>query len=181
FPNIDFPDDEVAFIVPHFGSALLMQEEKKGVHAVIVCPTGIGTSKMLASRIQKEFVEISTVEIKSIREIETSNLNKFEIILSTVRLPFDDIDYMLVSPLLNEEDIQMIQNQLLNGIKTGIEKQEDNLPRIEEKPSSLQEMLTDMKDIQTSIESIMTNFRVYHTHNIDYREAIKEMVEQLEK
>src|SRR5699024_10670157 len=107
FPNIRFPDDEIAFIVPHFGSALLMQEEKKGIHAVIVCPTGIGTSKMLASRIQKEFAEISSVEIKSIRAIEKSNLNKFDLILSTVRLPFDDIHYILVSPLLNEKDIQM--------------------------------------------------------------------------
>ncbi|MFK4996649.1 BglG family transcription antiterminator [Bacillus sp. N9] len=55
FPDIcPFPEDEIAFIVLHFGSALVMWEEKLTIKALIICPTGIGTSKMLASRIKRK-------------------------------------------------------------------------------------------------------------------------------
>ena len=102
----DFPDDEIAFIVLHFGSALVMREEANSIKALIVCPTGIGTSKMLASRIKKEIIEIDSVEIKSIKDIQQdANLKSYDVIISTVRLPFIDMDYILVSPLLSEENI----------------------------------------------------------------------------
>ncbi len=68
----DFPDDEIAFLVLHFGSSLVMREEEISIKAVVVCPTGIGTSKMLASRIKKEIMEINVVEIKSIKESPTA-------------------------------------------------------------------------------------------------------------
>ncbi|MDQ7862973.1 PRD domain-containing protein [Peribacillus frigoritolerans] len=41
----EFPEDEIAFIVLHFGSALVLREEEISIRALIVCPTGIGTSK----------------------------------------------------------------------------------------------------------------------------------------
>ena len=105
-----FPDDEIAFIVLHFGSALVMREEEISIKALIVCPTGIGTSKMLASRIKKEISEIDSVEINSIKDLQKhGNLKSFDVIISTVRLPFIDIDYILVSPLLTEENILTIQ------------------------------------------------------------------------
>lgn len=116
-PEIRFPDDEVAFIVLHFGSALLMNEEKPTIHGVVVCPTGIGTSKMLASRIKKEFQEIDTIEVKTIKEMQQSNVDEFDIIISTVRLPFDEVHYILVSPLLSDEDIQMIRSYLQSNLQ----------------------------------------------------------------
>ncbi|QGH33308.1 PRD domain-containing protein [Gracilibacillus salitolerans] len=184
FPDISFPDDEIAFIVLHFGSALLMNEEKTTIHAVVVCPTGIGTSKMLASRIQKEFTEINSVEIKSMKEMEKSNLDEFDIVISTVRLPFDDVHYILVSPLLSDEDIQMIRSFLQSNIQqlTGKKKYvKDSGKETRQEPSSLQDVLQEMKDVQTSIEAILDNFRVYRKSNEDYRQVLKEMVGELEQ
>ncbi|MGP4040940.1 BglG family transcription antiterminator [Gracilibacillus sp. D59] len=182
FPDITFPDDEIAFIVLHFGSTLLMNEEKTTIHAVIVCPTGIGTSKMLASRIQKEFTEINSVEIKSMKDIEKSNLDEFDIVISTVRLPFDDVHYILVSPLLSDEDIQMIHSYLQSNIQEVTAKHEyDSGKEMRREPSNLQEILQEMKDVQTSIEAIIDNLRVYRKSNTDYRQALKEMIEELEQ
>ncbi len=184
FPDISFPDDEIAFIVLHFGSALLMNEEKTTIHAVVVCPTGIGTSKMLASRIQKEFTEINSVGIKSMKEMEKSNLDEFDIVISTVRLPFDDVHYILVSPLLSDEDIQMIRSFLQSNIQqlTGKKKYvKDSGKETRQEPSSLQDVLQEMKDVQTSIEAILDNFRVYRKSNEDYRQVLKEMVGELEQ
>src|SRR5699024_6493516 len=66
----DFPEDELAFIVLHFGSALVIWEEQFRLRALLICPSGIGTSKMLASRIKKEFIEIATVDTLSLKEVQ---------------------------------------------------------------------------------------------------------------
>ena len=87
-PDLVFPDDEVAYLVLHFGSTLVLKEEVMEIQALIVCPTGIGTSKMLASRIRKEIPEINSVVIKSVKEIKEAALEGYDVVISTVRLPF---------------------------------------------------------------------------------------------
>ncbi|SER45315.1 mannitol operon transcriptional antiterminator [Gracilibacillus ureilyticus] len=183
FPDIIFQEDETAFIVLHFGSALLMNEEKPKINAVIICPTGIGTSKMLASRLQKEFHEFNSVEIKSIKEIEKANLNNFDIIISTVRLPFDDIHYIIVSPLLMEEDIDRIRSFLQANVEQLTEKHEyvkTGDREVSQKESSLQHVLQEIKDVQKSIEAILDNFQLYRKSSGNYTEVLKEMIDNLE-
>lgn len=185
FNDISFPEDEIAFIVLHFGSALLMNEEKTAIRAVIICPTGIGTSKMLASRIQKEFAEINTVDIKSIKEIEKSKLNVFDMVISTVKLPFDDLNYILVSPLLNDEDIQMIRSFLQHNIRQLTSKNEymknNNSKNFNLQPSKLQDVLQEMEEVHSSIEAILNNFRLYRRSNAGYLQVLREMTERLEQ
>ncbi|MEN2467031.1 BglG family transcription antiterminator [Ornithinibacillus sp. JPR2-1] len=183
-PEIRFPDDEVAFIVLHFGSALLMNEEKPTIHGVVVCPTGIGTSKMLASRIKKEFQEIDTIEVKTIKEMQQSNVDEFDIIISTVRLPFDEVHYILVSPLLSDEDIQMIRSYLQSNLQQFTGKKEYVKIRDKEmrqESSSLLDVLQEMKDVQTGIEAILNNLRIYRKSSPDYTCVLKEMVIELEQ
>lgn len=57
FPEIRFPDEEIAFIVLHFGSALEMSKQKVDISALVICSSGIGSSKMLASRLKKSFLK----------------------------------------------------------------------------------------------------------------------------
>ncbi|WP_077622960.1 BglG family transcription antiterminator [Sediminibacillus massiliensis] len=185
FTDIDFPDDEIAFIVLHFGSALLMNEEKTRINAVVVCPTGIGASKMLASRIQKEIVEINSVEILSMKDFQQADLNNYDVVISTVRLPFTDIDYILVSPLLSEEDIEVIHDFLQRNVQKLTRHdtyyQPENrkqTPSPEEKPA-IKELLEEIKIVHSSIESILKNLRVYRTTNkTSHYEILREMVDQ---
>ncbi|WP_066371483.1 BglG family transcription antiterminator [Neobacillus fumarioli] len=183
-----FSDDEIAFVVLHFGSALVMYEEDLSIKALVVCPTGIGTSKMLASRIKQEISEIDSVKISSIKEIQQhGNLINFDIIISTVRLPFINIDYVLVSPLLNEENIQTIRSFLRENIENLTKtkqylktKQKIASPSTVEK-MSIMEILQELKDIQRSIESVLSHFRVYSTSLKSHDQIIKEMVRISEK
>jgi mannitol operon transcriptional antiterminator len=179
FKEIDyFPDDEIAFIVLHFGSSLVMREEEMSVKALVVCPTGIGTSKMLASRIKKEFLEIDSVEIKSIKDIQQQeNLNRYDIIISTVRLPFVDIDYILVTPLLSDEDIVTIRGFLKKNIENLTKNKHYIKSARKEKPPSdrgITEVLQELKDVQQSIEAILNNFRVYRMPPVKQHEQIIE-------
>ncbi|MBB2482320.1 BglG family transcription antiterminator [Bacillus sp. APMAM] len=178
----DFPEDEIAFIVLHFGSALVLREEEMKIKAVVVCPTGIGTSKMLASRIKKEILEIDSVEIKSIKEIQSQeSLQSFDVVISTVRLPFIRTEYILVNPLLSDEDISAIRSFLQKNIgnltknkkytgKTG--------PLVSRKANpTLSDLLQELKDIESSIESIIQHFRIYRNLRQDgYKDTMREML-----
>ncbi|SDI29823.1 BglG family transcription antiterminator [Alteribacillus bidgolensis] len=188
FNDIDFPDDEIAFIVLHFGSALLMNEEKVKINAVVVCPTGIGASKMLASRIQKELAEINNVDILSMNDFHSANLEQYDIVISTVRLPFTDVEYTLVSPLLSDKDIGFIQNYLQNNVEKLTEKKQYLKPAIQRETKTsyhgteVRNLLQEIKDVQSSMEAILHHFRVYRKQQADsHMKVLKEMVEQIEK
>ncbi|WCK54811.1 BglG family transcription antiterminator [Aneurinibacillus sp. Ricciae_BoGa-3] len=187
FKEIDyFPDDEIAFIVLHFGSALVMREEELAMKALVVCPTGIGTSKMLASRIKKEFLEIESVEIKSIKEIQQQgNLNRYDIIISTVRLPLIAIDYILVTPLLSEEDIATIRRFLKKNIENLTKNKHYKKSVHKQVPPSdrgISEVLQELKDVQQSIQAILDNFRVYRMPPAKQHElVIEDMVRMAEQ
>ncbi|MCS0653199.1 BglG family transcription antiterminator [Cytobacillus firmus] len=165
FTDIDqFSDDEIAFIVLHFGSALVMQEEHLSIKALLICPTGIGTSKMLKSRLKKEVAEIDVIEIKSIKEIsEGADLKEYDLILSTVRLPFIHAEYILVNPLLSEENILTIKNYLKNNIEsfTKGKQYQELTDGGHQQQVSLGSMLEEISDIQESIQSLIQNFRFY--------------------
>ncbi|MDQ0202017.1 BglG family transcription antiterminator [Neobacillus ginsengisoli] len=190
FIEIDeFPDDEIAFIVLHFGSALVMREEEILIKALIVCPTGIGTSKMLASRIKKEIIEINSIEISSIKDIQQhGNLKSYDVIISTVRLPFLDIDYLLVSPLLNEENILTIRGFLRNNIENLTKKKHFiKIPQKETLSINLTKVgvssiLQELEDVRKSIQAVLTNFRVYKMpHQRGHEQIIEKMVKMAEK
>ncbi|WP_121610853.1 BglG family transcription antiterminator [Mesobacillus foraminis] len=183
FKEIDhFPDDEIAFMVLHFGSALVMREENLPIKALVICPTGIGTSKMLASRIKKEISEIDAIEIKSIKEITGQvDLKAYDLILSTVRLPFMNAEYILVNPLLSEENITTIKTFLQNNIERLTQGKHYQKNSQNEEPASsvkqnaaLADLLGDLRGVQQSIESIIDHFRFYRMEQWDTQEEILE-------
>jgi mannitol operon transcriptional antiterminator len=183
FKDIDhFPDDEIAFMVLHFGSALVLQEENLSIKALIICPTGIGTSKMIASRIKKEITDIDYIDIKSIKDITAQvNLKAYDLVLSTVRLPFMNAEYILVNPLLSQENITAIKTFIQNNLETltkgkGYQNivQGDSFLPATEQSVGLNDLLQDLKEVQQSIEGIIYNFRFYRMDQLASQERILE-------
>ena len=62
------PDEETGFLAMHIGSALERRKasRKRKMRVILTCTTGIGSSKMLATRIAQEFKDIEIVDIDSI-------------------------------------------------------------------------------------------------------------------
>ncbi|MGG0481362.1 BglG family transcription antiterminator [Priestia megaterium] len=185
-PDLDFRDDEIAYLVLHFGSTLVLEEETVDIRALVVCPTGIGTSKMLASRIRKEIPEINSVVIKSVKEIKEAVLEEYDVVISTVRLPFFNAEYILVNPLLTEEDIQSIQNFLQKNIQK-LTKDKDyrsfyhTNTTVKEK-TTFEETMKQIKDVHESIESILQNLRMYRFYDgMTHDQVISHMVKTIEE
>ncbi|UBH08999.1 BglG family transcription antiterminator [Macrococcus armenti] len=98
FPDLQFPESEIAFIALHFGGASRKQD-----NILVVCTSGIGTSRILASKIESTFPQVSVAKIASVSELRSLNLAHYDYIVSTVALD-TDYPYSVVNPLLPESD-----------------------------------------------------------------------------
>ena len=142
--GIKMPDSEIAYIAMHLGAAMETGEKlhKPVYRCAIACSTGIGTSRLLATKVQKEYDNIQIVEIISTIHIDEANLRekKVDFIISTVTIDYCSIPVVTVNPLLFEEDknrINMQMKLLVNKVDVYLNK-DDNGVIFKDKLLSLQ-------------------------------------------
>jgi len=112
FPKIVFPTEEIAYLVLHFGSSQVIYDNSKEVRALVLCSSGIGSSKMLASRIKKEIKEITEIEVSSLANLRNIQIDQYDIILSTVEMPGFSKKYITVNPLLPKKEAEQIRDEI---------------------------------------------------------------------
>ncbi|MED4788791.1 BglG family transcription antiterminator [Bacillus atrophaeus] len=166
FPDMTFSDDEIAYLVLHFGSALEIKKEEAKIKALIVCSSGIGSSKMLASRLKKELPEIQSFDMSSLIELKDRDIGAYDMIVSTVPIPYENIDYIVVSPLLNEEDANQVKQYIKRKIPLILEKKRrpDNGRCKETDIPDTLKTAEKMGRYLDSIQHVLKNFTV---NNID--------------
>ncbi|GKU84703.1 BglG family transcription antiterminator [Niallia sp. NCCP-28] len=111
-PNISIPEEEIGYLVLHFGSAINSKRSTKKLKVLIICSSGIGTSKMLAAKIYNQIAGLAPIKTASVFELKNIDLDDFDAVLSTI--PLDNIgeEYLLVSPIVTEQDIDKIKGFL---------------------------------------------------------------------
>lgn len=113
FPELNVPEEEVGYLALHIGASLeRLHRQHARFQALVVCSSGIGSSKILASRIKKEVPEIEGLRNVSVFEVSKIPKAEYDLILSTIELPYRQDEYILVNPLLPNEDIQKIKSYL---------------------------------------------------------------------
>jgi mannitol operon transcriptional antiterminator len=125
FSDMTVPEEEVGYLVLHFASALL--RDKQGIRALVICSSGIGTAKILATRLKKEIPDISHIEQKSFFDVQRVDVHEYDLIVSTVPIHTSQ-PYFLVNPMLPEEDIATIR-QFLKTKAFSIRSQKVNSPK----------------------------------------------------
>lgn len=122
--QILFTEDEVAFIMIHFQGAV---DRLANTHKIlIVCPTGIGTSELIANRIKKILFPKDNIEVVSLRKLDQMNLSTVDMVISSVMLNEKiDIPITYVSPLITKEDLKRITNNYLDLFD--LENEQDDL------------------------------------------------------
>ena len=118
FDSVNVPEDEIGYIVIYF-IASIDYLSQKSISVLVVCSSGIGSSKMLRSRLEREFTEIDVKKIISLHKLHDENLDNYDFIISTVPLDLDEDKYLCVSPLLNEKEKQETRKRLKNLNKKG--------------------------------------------------------------
>jgi mannitol operon transcriptional antiterminator len=110
------PESEIAYIAMHLGAAIENSEAsvERVYRVAIACVSGIGTSRLLATRIQKEYNNIEIIDIISTIHLEDEWIkNKgIDFIISSVKMLSTSVPVVTVNPLLFEEDKVKISKQI---------------------------------------------------------------------
>lgn len=111
--NLDVPEDEIGYIAMHFGAALeRMKDVAKKYNIMVVCASGIGTSRMLMSKLQM-FPQINIVDVvSSLKLKDIKDRKDIDLIVSTIPLEVKDRKVIVVNPLLLKEDIDKLKRAL---------------------------------------------------------------------
>jgi len=112
FVEDEIPEEEVGFVAMHFGAALDRGQGNFPNSVLIICPSGISASKILASRLEKAFPQIRRIHNVSLFEMDGLDANEFDLVVSTVSLQLPDESYVQVRPLLSEEEVDKIRDHL---------------------------------------------------------------------
>lgn len=122
----EVPDEEIGFLVMHFGASIeRLRALKQDIRAIVVCNSGIGSSRMLSSRLSKEFPEIQIIDSVSWYEAARVPTEEYDLVLSTVDLPMEEGQYYKVSPLLTADESE----RLRHFIKTTTLQRQHRKPR----------------------------------------------------
>ncbi|WP_221566923.1 BglG family transcription antiterminator [Alkalihalobacillus sp. TS-13] len=171
-----FPKTETAFLVMHFASALLNMEGYKGLKVLVVCSSGIGTSKILAAKLTRQFKEIEEIEHRSLFELDELDTTQYDLIVSTIAL--SEIDqYIQVNPMLPTSDVHKIDH-LLRKKRISDSIKVNSLNQVNRPLSD-----KSMKEIRGSVETIhkyaevvdqlLNTMKVTHHDTGTYEEILK--------
>lgn len=116
--NLKIPKEEVGYITLHIDVALQRKQTLlKKLNVLIVCPSGIGSARILGSKIKFIFPDIGNISIKALHDIDKYIENsEYDLILSTVQINLlpEIKKVIVVSPFMGKEDIEKINKFILN-------------------------------------------------------------------
>lgn len=119
-----FPKSEIAYIALHFGG-MLNEKQSPSLHVLVVCSSGIGTSRILSNQLKQYFSEIAEATEVSVSDLKSIDYSKYDGMISTVALD-TKYPHITVNPLLPEQDIESVkyfldlQQNIHHGIKDDV-------------------------------------------------------------
>ncbi|MGM0370732.1 MAG: BglG family transcription antiterminator, partial [Bacillota bacterium] len=117
--DCQIPDAEIGFLTMHIAAAVENTENKADkVKALVVCSSGIGSSKILATRLKKAIDNIEIVDEISALSVTDEKIARqdVDLVISTVSIDNYDGDMVVVTPILLPDEIKKV-NQKINQIK----------------------------------------------------------------
>ncbi|VDK13554.1 Transcriptional regulator MtlR [Oenococcus sicerae] len=117
FLKKEIPDDEIALITLYFGGEIKAIEDanlkKQKAKVMIVCSSGIGTSRILKQQLEEKFPNVSFSKPLNTLSYENSSLEGIELIISTIAIKnSNNIKVIKVSAIPNDNDWKMIEAAL---------------------------------------------------------------------
>lgn len=116
--GVEFPDDEVSYMAMHFGAAFERKtQEIFDTKALIVCNSGLATAGLLSARMEVMLPQIQVEGVCRLNNLEDELKNKeVDIVISTVPIRNEDIEYVEVNPMLNIDDVLKLKKLAFNNV-----------------------------------------------------------------
>lgn len=138
----DMTEIEAGYIAVHICAALERKKNREiAFHVIVACHAGIGTSHLLLEKLKKHF-NFQIVDIVSSHEASRLQKGAADFVISTIPLKGCALDYVVVSPLLSDEDYLRV------GTKIDTLRNSRSLPsRVEEKEVSAKGLIERLRPI----------------------------------
>lgn len=160
--KIKVPESEIAFIAMHLGAAVERKRKKPVLkyRIAVACTSGIGASRLLASRINKEFENIEIVDLISTIDFDEESLRKINVdfIVSTVPITFSKIPVIIVNPLLTDKHQEKI-NDYIETHQVGQKKY-----KLKKNKLSLKDKLAIINNYNQSILEVLDNLSLINNY-----------------
>lgn len=149
----EIPEAEIGYFAIHFGAALVRleseKEKKRTVNIGLVCASGIGISRLMASRLQKFLKTRAKLTTYGKSDINQFVIERNDFFVSSMELNDIHAEVLLVSPLLPEEDLYRI-DELVQQYALISNKRENNTDFIRQ--------MEKINDLAGKIKEILRNF-----------------------
>lgn len=125
--GVEIDDHEISYVTLHFGAALKnsFNRQKKRPKVIVVCGTGIGTAKMIATQLEQRY-DLEVVDTVSFRTLINYN-GDYDFIVSTIDIPsMKPSEYVKVSSLMIKKDFDEIEKHF-NLMPPKYSKDDDQL------------------------------------------------------
>lgn len=182
--GFDFPvpDEEIAFLVMHFGaSAERLNQLSRKVRAILVCASGLSSSRLLGERLRKEMPQLEIRGNASWYEAARMHKEDYDLIISTIDLPLEKDKYIKISPLLTAEEIDKLMRFFHN--MTQREEDSGTLPNQDQLTAAeaAEERIRSYRGLLNEIEGLLERFRCCPLDNdgSDLPDTIRQMLDKL--
>lgn len=167
-----FSPSEIGFITIYFVMALDRKAKlERRISVIIVCPTGIGSSRLLSESLKKEYPDLDVRGTMSAFDINTEKLaaDHIDLIISTVKL---DTAYRCVNvnPILTKQDKMLLDSKLKLILSQKKEKHSTAKP-IPAAPLSKEDVAY-ISRLGTEIYHLLGNIRIGQAPVVQSREEI---------
>lgn len=176
FPDLQVPDEEIAYLVMHFGSALMYRNRTQALKALVICSTGIGTSKMLATRLKQEIPEITELKNASLFELNKLDTKEYDLVISTIHLPDYHSPYIVLSPIPNEEELQKVRDYIAEITDGNEERKRIGLPETGQGEVDSKQFLDSLESIKHYTDAIVDILKGF---TVSQNQELKEMADIL--
>ncbi len=163
---------DVGYIALHFAAeAMRIQEQTQKFNVAVVCPYGVGSSKILAASIHDAFYNVNVVKAISAFQIDVATLvsEDIDLVITTIPLQIDFPTIHVGSILLQTNDKLMIRNELeqLNiRRKPQKKKRTSYLPQLDY--SDIQRLTA----IGIEIQEILEHLTILQVSDVETKEAL---------
>ncbi|MGI6155982.1 MAG: BglG family transcription antiterminator [Enterococcus lemanii] len=177
FPTVAFSEEEIAYLVLHFANSLEKSPKIMAVDIAGISPSGLASTRMLERRLRKNFPFIHTVTFFRVADLKKVDLLKdYDLVLSTTVLPGYPGKYLLVSPLLLEEELEQIR-QALHALNYQEKRLQVGTKTNEPTPESYQHLLAFL----AQVERFLAHFFIREINNPnDLAQTLQVCLQQLD-
>ena len=154
---------------------------------MVICASGIGSSKILGSQIRKNIPEIKNLEYTIPSKVNSNFVKNYDVVISTIELD-NDIDYILIPTILKEKDVEIVRKKILESrsFKRKNSVDFDKAINVEELMRASKEILDNIRyiEINNSSDERLTLRNVFDESGLEIKnkdEIVESLIERHEK